>query len=682
MSLWINLGRLHPLLVHLPIGIIFFAALLFAFKQWKQSNRYDEVIFLALICASASAGFSLLTGLNLSNEGGYDADLIFWHKWMGISMTLLLFALTAIFKWSRKSNVLINILLILIIGLLTLTGHYGGGMTHGTNYLFESPQTEKNIISGADPSELNVYADLIQPIFDQKCVSCHRPGKKKGDLLLIDHSSFLVGGKNGKIFNAEKPLESELLRRLSLPISHEEHMPPEGKLPITTEESELINWWILNKACADCLVGDLERTPQIDNIFARITTTNTTLDTSHLKPLKDQQIAQLTNSAFLLSPRSKQSNLISLRVKETVIEKKAIRLLQEFKDYIQELNFSHAQNMASLAPTIFDIKNLQKLQLQHSDIVDGDLESIGQLKNLLSLNLYSTAITNTAIPYLSQLAALEDLFIWQSQIDEAGIAQLKKNLPRVRIHAGVDQSIFGNVSLNPPLIVADTDLFQDSMLVVLKSNLNDSKVYYTLDGSDPESTSKEYRLPILLKQSQEIKAIATKSGWGQSAVANRQFVQYRPNVLKVQLSANPDDKYSGQGAQTLIDGIRSSIDFKSQRWLGYQGAHVEVILNLAQEAPVSQIFVSALHDAGSWIFYPTGLEVFKSYDGKTYEKIESIEIPDLEIATPEKKYFSLSFDPISTPYLKLKVKSMLENPSWHPNPGGKSWLFLDEIVVE
>jgi hypothetical protein len=31
--------------------------------------------------------------------------------------------------------------------------------------------------------------------------------------------------------------------------------------------------------------------------------------------------------------------------------------------------------------------------------------------------------------------------------------------------------------------------------------------------------------------------------------------------------------------------------------------------------------------------------------------------------------------------VKVEVRSPLRNPDWHPNPGGKSWIFLDEILL-
>ena len=47
----------------------------------------------------------------------------------------------------------------------------------------------------------------------------------------------------------------------------------------------------------------------------------------------------------------------------------------------------------------------------------------------------------------------------------------------------------------------------------------------------------------------------------------------------------------------------------------------------------------------------------------------------------ELKYFPIAFDPVEARYVKVEVRSPLRNPDWHPNPGGKSWIFLDEILL-
>ncbi len=98
---------------------------------------------------------------------------------------------------------------------------------------------------------------------------------------------------------------------------------------------------------------------------------------------------------------------------------------------------------------------------------------------------------------------------------------------------------------------------------------------------------------------------------------------------------------------------------------------------------VSNVIVSALADNGSWIFHPVGIRVEASNDGRNFKQVvnKNIPIPD-ESSPASLKYFSAKFDSQNVRYLRVTVKNIMQNPEWHSNPGGKSWVFVDEILVE
>ena len=77
-------GRLHPLLVHLPIGLIVlltFLELLTRFPRFKQATANVGVILTLTVPAAA---FSVLCGWLLSGGEGYQERLLQWHKWTGV----------------------------------------------------------------------------------------------------------------------------------------------------------------------------------------------------------------------------------------------------------------------------------------------------------------------------------------------------------------------------------------------------------------------------------------------------------------------------------------------------------------------------------------------------------------------------------------------------------------------
>ena len=240
------IGRLHPLVLHLPIGILFMAYLVEFYSLYTKKN-FREVQSLILLLASISAVVSILTGLLLIRGGDYSGDTVYNHKWVAIGLGAI--AISTFVLYRRSAFLAYRITLVSSAVMLGLTGHLGGTITHGENFLFESngPDVRPNI------EEAVLYSDIIYPIFKEKCISCHNPNKIKGDLDMSDTESLLRGGENGVIIDYDEPLDSKLWKYINLPESHDEHMPPEGKKQLTPEELVLIEWWLESGAEFDQL---------------------------------------------------------------------------------------------------------------------------------------------------------------------------------------------------------------------------------------------------------------------------------------------------------------------------------------------------------------------------------------------------------------------------------------------
>src|SRR5690606_37072452 len=91
--------------------------------------------------------------------------------------------------------------------IVLLAGHFGAELTHGENYLFQ-PLTQ-NSVRSVDPDDALIYHDVIKPILDENCKSCHGNASRKGELRLDDTIGLLAGGKTGQLFvpgNAEMSL--------------------------------------------------------------------------------------------------------------------------------------------------------------------------------------------------------------------------------------------------------------------------------------------------------------------------------------------------------------------------------------------------------------------------------------------------------------------------------------------
>jgi mono/diheme cytochrome c family protein/uncharacterized membrane protein len=251
-SPWLEFGgRLHPLILHLPIGVL--AALialeslaLIACRPLEPSTRRTLAALLAAT-ALAAAG----SGWLLAHEPSYGGKTLEWHRWLGIALAALA-SLTCLFSLFAKAHRYYALSLIAAALLMIPTGHLGGSMTHGENFLFEpfaraAPSPTSFAPSpGVNPTQTPLAASLasVQAIFDTHCVSCHGPSKRKGGLALHTPEALTIGGDSGPSMIPGDPASSELVRRLKLTDDDDERMPPLEKQPLTQADIDTIERWI------------------------------------------------------------------------------------------------------------------------------------------------------------------------------------------------------------------------------------------------------------------------------------------------------------------------------------------------------------------------------------------------------------------------------------------------------
>lgn len=257
------IGRFHPLLVHLPIG---FLVLLGAFELLtRKSNRQQltDSSRIVLVLTFPVTLASIICGWLLAGSGDYEGANIFWHRWLGTALgvaTLLLLALHwcglfRLYRWGLAGT----------LGLLVVASHFGGSLTHGSDFL--SWPKKKKVAD--DPSAVGniaaqvVYPNAIQPIFNKYCTSCHGPDKVKGGLRLDTVDHLQKGGDSGSPIEPPGATQSHLGQRIALPLDDDDHMPPDGKPQLSEAQLAVINWWLDAGAPFDKTFQDLKPSSEI-----------------------------------------------------------------------------------------------------------------------------------------------------------------------------------------------------------------------------------------------------------------------------------------------------------------------------------------------------------------------------------------------------------------------------------
>ena len=677
------LGRFHPLIVHLPIGILIAGFLMELASRRPKWEYLQKSIPFVLLLAILFSILAWLTGWIMPKEGSFDERLIGLHFWTAVGTTVasvLTYFLSAT-KSKRFSKFYFPVFCLTMI-LLTVTGHYGGSLTHGEDFLTK-PLGEDSSIEITDVNSMLAFGGIIEPILKQKCYSCHNDGKKKGGLIMSTIEDLMKGGDEGPIIKAGDISNSSLIQRLHLPMEDDKHMPPSGKKQLSQNEVALLEWWIGEGANFEKPVGELQQTEKITQILKGYEQSESRIDTKGLKVIEESQLAKFAENGIKVFPLHADSPLALVSIaRDSTLSSGKLKKLKSISENITELDLSFTNLDDGMMSHLQKYKNLQKLKIQNTKVSSKGIESLQELKHLRYLNLYGSDVDDEVLELLNNMKGLKEVFLWQTKITKEAANEFIEEHPRMKVSYEIDQSLFGDSKLKPPIIVADKDIFEDTIGVELSLNFKNIDIYYTLDGSIPDSTSQLYEGRFTIDRTSSIKAISMKSGWTSSDPSERVLIKAGHIVASASLSQAPNKKYGAKGAKSLIDLEKGSTSFVDGKWLGYEGQNMIVTFDLGSTKTVSSVAVSALEDTGSYIFFPKGIELSSSMDGKNFELKKSISIPISDGPNPSAlNSFLLEFDVHEARYIKTKVLGTLKNPKWHVAPGAKNWIFVDEILV-
>jgi hypothetical protein len=151
--------------------------------------------------------------------------------------------------------------------------------------------------------------------------------------------------------------------------------------------------------------------------------------------------------------------------------------------------------------------------------------------------------------------------------------------------------------------------FTDSVFVMLMSPENGSTIFYTLDGSEPDSTSAVYTIRILIKKTTTIKFMATKPKRAPSDIVTRVYE-------KIQVFVN---RHSANNSETNLLDFNVSVRPASNLYLTFslpQQDFASITINDISghsiATMVNRQFGKGIHDY-SWPIHgiPAGLYLLK-----------------------------------------------------------------------
>lgn len=671
------LGRFHPLILHLPIGALILT--LFIDIVGRLNRNYPkQVVQYALAFSAFFAVLACILGYFLSFEGGYDDNTLNIHLWVGIASAILI---TCLFLLSRSEDKRINKVFlpffILTLVCISVAGHYGSVLTHGSDFLTHYAKTPEKakIIEHID--SLKIYEDVVFKILDAKCIQCHNTTKRKGELSLNSPEGILKGGENGSVLEIGNAMESNMFKSLLLPLSDENHMPPEGKPQLTKDDIWLIEYWINNNADFQKKTVNLPKNDTLNKLLKKyLVFEEVEIKQASLKDINAAKEAGF--SVLKLVPGEPE-----LRVKfvKGELTKEALKKLEKLRTQTVELDLSKTALSDDMISGLKTFKNLKKLILSNTKITDAALKNFEQSKSLEVLNLYNTEITDSGLDSFLKHVVPEQIYAWETKVDDASLAMLESKYKTV-IHKGADSDFVEISHLEMPSFDSDKNLFVDTISVGLKSKIKNANIYYSIDGTDPDSTSIKYDNKIFLDKAVTLKVRSYKKGWLPSPVLEKDFVRIKHEVSKYDFAKQPDEKYPG--AHKLFDLKEGSTFLRDGNWVGFLGDNIETTIDLESVKQVSKVSINCLEDVAQWILYPKKLAVYASKTNNSgFKKVGELKInrKGRYGDGSEIKTYTIDIPDTNTQFLKVVVQNYKTLPSWHEGAGTDSWLFVDEILI-
>jgi uncharacterized membrane protein/mono/diheme cytochrome c family protein len=279
-------ARLHPVLVHFPIALLFVAAGSECLRLIRRNTKVSPVSIACCLIGAASAAAAAGSGwINAATQihDSSQQQAVDLHRWVGLAAAALgvLGASLAIAlrrNPGRRVSLIYAAVLTLAAAGSGVAGHLGGSLVYGEDYLadplrrlgvpvptFGSVKAEDSASASKTlPGEKGVrnvtsqrprrdapagtvlsvdWQTQIRPIFETRCFSCHGEAKQRGRLRLDILAEVFAEEEQFWCIRPGDPDQSELMFRIAPDTDAEHRMPPKGDR-LSEAQSTMIATWI------------------------------------------------------------------------------------------------------------------------------------------------------------------------------------------------------------------------------------------------------------------------------------------------------------------------------------------------------------------------------------------------------------------------------------------------------
>jgi len=451
-SRWILFaGGFHPMVLHLPIGILIAIAI---FEAWSFVRGKDEPALRQLLwlMAAVSASTAVVTGYALASGGGHDLELLEPHLWLGGGFAALCWCVLGTLQ-------LRDVALVRLAGWATAVlpmvaaGHFGGVMVHGSPFANAPWRPDPTAIEILPPlgDDIDVYANLVDPILTSKCQTCHGPGRQNARLRLDSLGGALVGGSEGPALIPGRPEDSRLLQAILLPLESDEHMPPKARPQLNQAEIDLLHWWIEAGASDETqlaandapdviqpfLVPEYRLLPDPELVAQRAREEEQEREaTARRRAALEASLAELPpeqRAWFHFTGESSADLEFVVATSPEAFGDEQLAMVATLLGECVRITLADTRITDDGLAALRLSPAVRELNLRGTQVTNQGVQTLAVASNLELLNIYGTAVDDQLAERLPPLPALRRLFVGETSMSGEALAQLRQANPDVEI---------------------------------------------------------------------------------------------------------------------------------------------------------------------------------------------------------------------------------------------------------
>ena len=474
-----SFGRTHPLVIHLPLGLVVAAFLVEGTRVLQRRATVSAFTPTALGLAALGAVVSCGTGWVFAESEGSGGDL-FWHRWLGIALAVALVAVAWMAaraaqpetdRGAQVTPVLRGSLLAVTV-LVAWVGHLGGNMVWGPNYTLEpftrsaakgdSGAGAKGTDGGAEkasaagdvplglakatsePDAMTFYTSKVLPILQDRCYECHGNGKHKGGLRLDERASVVDKNSEGVFITVPgDPAHSLLIERCLLPAADDEAMPPKGDR-LKASELDALRRWIEDGVTMPEMPAAAPAGRGADVAVRRADAalpSTAAQAAKGLSPLSQKEIADgaaLRGRGINAVPVSVGASTFSVSIPGgKQVDDADFSAIFPIAGRIEELSLARSAVTDAAMMQMPSMPVARSVRLDNTGLTDiGIIAVLSRTLEAESVNLVSTGATDAVFAMLAKLPSLKRAYVFDTKVTAQGIDEFRAKRPGVQIVVG------------------------------------------------------------------------------------------------------------------------------------------------------------------------------------------------------------------------------------------------------